>query len=79
MIKEYTEKCEICLKYSRKNSRPVVGMSLSRDFNGTIAMDLKHVDKHIVLHIIDLATRYSNAVVVLNKRKETIVETVLLN
>ena len=79
MIKEYTEKCEICLKYSRKNPRPVVGMSLSSDFNGTIAMDLKQVDKHIVLHIIDLATRYSNAVVVDNKRKETIVEAILLN
>jgi hypothetical protein len=79
MIKEYTENCEICLKYSRKNPRPVVGMSLSRDFNGTIAMDLKHVNKHIVLHIIDLATRYSNAIVVLNKRKETIVEAILLN
>ena len=78
-IKEYTDQCETCLKYSRKNPRPVVGMSLSKEFNDTIAMDLKQIDKYIVLHIIDLATRYSNAVVVGNKRKETIVEAILLN
>ena len=79
MIKECSAKCETCIKYSRKNPRPIVGMALSNDFNSTIAMDLKQIDKHIILHIIDLATRYSNAVVIADKRKETVVEAIIRN
>ena len=64
--------CDTCVKYKRKNPRPIVGFSLAQEFNGTVAMDLKpYKDRHI-LHLIDLATRYSNAVFINNKRKETI-------
>ena len=73
-MKEYAENCETCIKYSRKNPRPVVGISLSNEFNSTIAMDLKQINKYVILHIIDLATRYSKAVVVSNKRKETLLK-----
>ena len=76
-LKEVAVNCETCIKYSRTNPRPVVGMSLSREFNGTIAMDLKQVNGCQILHMIDLATRYSQARVIPNKRKETIVEAII--
>ena len=76
-LQETAERCETCKKYKKKNPRPVVGLSLSRDFNATIAMDLKQIQGKLILHMIDLATRFSQAAVVNNKRRETIVEAVL--
>ena len=52
-------------------------MALSHDFNGTIAMDLKEIIGRLVLHMIDLATRYSQAKMIPNKKKETVVEAVI--
>ena len=77
IMQDVATACETCQKYSKKNPRPVVGMSLSKEFNGTIAMDLKQVQGKLILHIIDLSTRYSQATIVDNKRKETIVEAII--
>ena len=77
ILKSYTEACKPCQKYRRANPRPVVGMSLSKEFNSTVALDLKFFHSNIILHMIDLATRYSNGVFVADKRKETIVNAVI--
>ena len=61
--------CEICAKYKRSNPRPVVGFSLAKEFNDTVAIDLKPYKGVHFLHLIDLATRYSNAVVIHSKGK----------
>ena len=77
LLKDVALKCETCTKYGRPSPRPIVGMSLSREFNETIAMDLKQIAGRLILHMIDLTTRYSMAVVVPNKRKDTIIEAIL--
>ena len=77
ILKSYTEACKPCQKYKRANPRPVVGMSLSKEFNSTVALDLKFFHSDIILHMIDLATRYSNGTFVADKRKETIVNAVI--
>ena len=76
-LKDHADNCATCVKYKRKNARPVVGMLLSKEFNGTLAMDLKQYEKRYILHIIDLATRYSNAVMIESKKKEVIVEKII--
>ena len=77
ILESHSETCETCQRYGKTNPRPVVGMSLSKEFNSTVAMDLKFFHGDIILHIIDLATRYSNCTFVPDKRKETIVEAVI--
>ena len=79
ILEELSNNCESCERYRKKNPRPVVGMALASEFNETIAMDLKLYQLIIILHIIDLATRYSNAVVVKNKKKETITDNILMH
>ena len=79
ILQDHAEQCEICLRYRKKNPRPIVGMSLSKEFNDSVAMDLKFFDQSIILHMIDLTTRYSVAVVIPNKKKDTIVEHVIMN
>ena len=41
MVKDLDRSCEICMKYKRPSSRPVVGFSLARDFNETVVMDIE--------------------------------------
>ena len=67
------EKCDICIKYKKTKPRPVVGFPMAKNFNETIAMDLKewcHNKKIWLLHIIDHATRYSVSCVISSKKKE---------
>ncbi|XP_057305251.1 uncharacterized protein LOC130642182 [Hydractinia symbiolongicarpus] len=77
-IEECCNDCEICHKYKRPYSRPVVGIPLANTFNQVICMDLKvyeHNKQHI-LHIIDAATRYSAGCLIKSKHKDVIVSRV---
>ena len=68
------KECKVCLKYKKPKLRPVVGFSLSKDFNDVIAADLKTISGNIILHMIDHATRFSAATVMKSKKKEEITE-----
>ena len=35
--------CDICLKYKKPKLRPAVGFSLSKDFNNSVAVDVKEI------------------------------------
>ena len=76
-LKKVAENCTTCIKFKRKNPRPIMGMSLSKDFNNTVAMDLKQYGQKYILHIIDLATRYSNAVLINSRHKDVVVENLI--
>ena len=78
-VDNVTSRCDICKRYRRPPPRPVVGFSLSTEFNEVVAMDIKFLDGVPILHMIDHATRYSMASRVRNKKPETIVECVLNN
>ena len=80
-IDNVTNNCETCSRYKKARSRPVVCFSFARNFNECLAMDLKFVTIQgkifIVLHMIDVFTRYSAASIIKSKHKETIVDAVL--
>ena len=56
--------CNICQKYNKTPARPIVGLSLAKDFNDTVAMDLKIWRREsktlYILYLIDVATRVHN-------------------
>ena len=74
MVKDLDKSCEICMRYKRPSSRPVVGFSLAHDFNETVAMDLKQFRGVYILHIVDHAARYSAAAIISSKQKEVIID-----
>ncbi|CAF2215336.1 unnamed protein product [Rotaria magnacalcarata] len=76
MIDECSENCDICRKYKKACPRPVVGLPLAREFNDTVAMDLKDIGSYKILHLIDHATRYSAACVVKNKTSNEIIDSI---
>lgn len=80
LIEDISNNCEICLKYKRVPSRPVVSIPLARDFNEAVAMDLKEWDKIgnvWFLHLIDMATRFSVSTVIYSKEKQVIINNVV--
>lgn len=67
--------CTWCKKHKREAPKPKTCLPLADKFNQTVAMDLKFLDsKEIVLHCIDLLTRFSTAIIIPDKTQETIVE-----
>ena len=74
-------KCDICHQFSSTNARPAVGLSLARDFNECVAMDLKIYKRKnlIILYLIDVFTRYTFAKIIPDKKAEAVTDVVVKN
>ena len=79
LVEEVTDSCNICKKYKRTPSRPVVSLPLARDFSEVVAMDLKEWKKGEIhfLHLIDVANRYGRSTVIYNKQGRTVIDKVI--
>lgn len=77
-LKELDTKCEVCMKWGRPHPKPIVSLPLANTFNETVALDLKvYINNKIYfLHLIDHATRFSQAEVIRSKSQETIVNAI---
>ena len=81
-IEEVTESCTTCNRFRKAKLKPVVSLPMANDFNEVLAMDLKFITvakQHIILHMIDIFTRYSAGALVKSKDKEVIVNAILKN
>ena len=78
-IRKVSQNCETCRVYKKPPPRPVVGLPLASKFQECVAMDLKFYNKHILLHLIDHATRLSASSVLASKKTEKIIESILQN
>ena len=78
-IKKTVAMCPTCNLYKKPPSRPTVGLPLATRFQETVAMDLKFYQGKIILHLIDHATRLSQAVHIPSKNPRVIIEALLTN
>ena len=80
VIETVTDNCQFCLNYKAPKLKPIVAFSKATDynFNQVVAMDLKEIKKGQlwILHMEDVATCYTAATIVTNKKKETIVRAI---
>ena len=75
-VTDIVKNCDVCRQFGRVNARPVVSLPLSTEFNQNFAMDLHQMAQEAnkyYLHIIDTFTRFSVAILITNKRPETII------
>ena len=78
-IDEVSDTCDVCRRYKKPESKPIVSFPLAKDFNDTVAMDIKCIDRNKNLyfhHMIDHKTRFSTVKLVKSKDKEVIVESI---
>ena len=76
LIEEVEKTRDICCKYRCPPSKPVVCFPLSKEFNESVVIDIKYCENHLVLHLIDHATRFSSAAIIRSKHKDTIISKV---
>ena len=78
-IKKTVAMCSTCNLYKKPPPRPTMGLPLATCFQETVAMDLKFYQGKIILHLIDHATRLSQAVHIPSKHPRVIIEALLTN
>ena len=72
LIEKVEADCVICRQYKRPMPKPIVTFSFAKEFNESVAMDIKYHSSKLVLHLIDHATRFSAAGVVHSKDRDVI-------
>lgn len=78
-VKKVSESCVTCCKFKKNKPRPVVSLPMAGKCNETVAMDLKSWGRYYFLVMVDMATRYCNAVVIKDKMARTIIKGFVLN
>ena len=73
-VKHVSRSCPTCKIYRKPPPRPVVGPAMSNSFLKTVAMDLKHYQGKILLHIVDDFTRLSASTVIPNRQLKTTIK-----
>ena len=75
LVEECVQMCELCRKYKKPFSKPIVGFPVAEEFNHVVCMDLKEIQKGKLwfLHMIDGATKYTVDSLIESK-KEIIVD-----
>ena len=78
-VGKISDECDICKKFRRTPSKPVVSMPMATEFNETVAMDLKEWKKGEIyfLHLIDVATRFSRSAVIYSKEKQVVINKII--
>ena len=69
-----TNSCDVCKRFKRAPSRPIVSLPVSSEFNELLAMDIKFYQGTPLLHIIDSCTRYSVATVLKSKQSKEVID-----
>ena len=77
IVDEVYDQCDTCKQTARCPSRPVVCMPVAREFNEVVTLDLKLWRNHIILHMIDMFTRYGISVIISDKKPETVARAIL--
>ncbi|KAG1673036.1 DNA polymerase epsilon subunit 2 [Nymphon striatum] len=77
-VDEISNNCQVCKRYKKTPSRPIVALPLATEFNQVVAMDLKEWKPGVYFfHLIDMATRFSLASVIKNKTPAVITEKIM--
>ena len=76
-----TKECDVCTRYRRVPARPIVGMTMARNFNELVTVDLGDdlgkLEGNGFLVMVDVASNYCQAVWMKSKQPSEIVEKII--
>ena len=67
LIDEVVDKCEICKKNSRSESKPSVVIPKAMDFNVIVSIDMKSIGDKYILWMVCAFTKFVKGAVLSNK------------
>ena len=73
-INEVVYKCDICKKNGNSKSKSTVAIPKAKDFNSTVAIDLKIVGDKYILWMVCACTRFIQGRVLKDKNPESIIK-----
>jgi hypothetical protein len=74
-LKKLDETCENCVVNKKDTPRPKSSLLTASDFNEVVSMDIKQLSTgDLMLHFIDLFSRFSTTCIIPNKHRDTIIE-----
>lgn len=78
LVEQVCDDCNLCAKFRKTPSRPAVSLPMATEFNETVAVDLHKLDDSaLLLHMIDLFTRYSAGSIIKSKASPVFVDNFL--
>ena len=81
LIDDVTNSCDTCSRYMKARSRPIVSLPFASDVSDVLAMDLKFITvngrKAIILHMIDVFSRFSVSSLITSRHAKVIVDSIL--
>src|SRR5215469_18635565 len=77
VVELVTKECDVCTRYRRVPARPIMGMTMARNFNEFVAVDLGELEGNKFLVMVDVASNYCQAVWVKSKQPSEIVEKII--
>ena len=80
LLNKAITECELCIRFQRTPSRPVVSLPMASDWNELISVDLHQLEQSIwYLHIIDIFTRFSAGAIVRTKDASVVGDKIIKN
>ena len=77
IIENINRNCEVCQRFKKTPARPVVSLSLAKQFNDVVAMDLKKFkDEIYFIHFSDMHTRFHKSKVIRRKTPKNIIDSI---
>ena len=77
-VDRLTNNCDVCKRFKKTPTRPVVSLPLATEFKEVVAVDLKEWRPNVYfLHLVDVATRFSLVAVVRKKTPEVFTEKIM--
>ena len=77
LLVQIGKNCDLCQRYAKTPSHPVVSLPMASHFNEKVAMDLKQWNKRWILHIIDMWSRYTVSVFVDRKKSSDVLNALM--
>ncbi len=77
MIDKIIDNCEGCILRRRSPDTPVIALSMSKDVNDVIALDLKVLKNgKYILYLVDTFSRFTQAKIIPNKQPDTVIDAI---
>ena len=77
LLEDTGKTCELCRRYAKTPSRPVVSLPVASQFNEKVSMDLKQCNGHWILHIIAMWSRYTVSVFINRKKPSDAIDALM--
>ena len=77
LLEDIGNTCELCRRYAKTPSRPVVDLLMASQFDEKVSMDLKQWNGPRIFHIIGMCSRYTVSAFINRKKPSDVIDALM--